>query len=140
MRDIKFRAWHEKNKTMVNFDMFKVLSDQYQQLHLCRLIAGDHEDGVLMQFTGLTDKNGVDIYEGDIVRAESNKHYWLSVISVDDGKEGNTNLYAMEFCNNVTTCEFEEVYTYLRQKSTRRNDINTRMEIIGNIHENPELI
>jgi uncharacterized phage protein (TIGR01671 family) len=93
-----------------------------------------------MQFTGLQDKSGVDIYEGDIVKAVSNKHYWLSVISADNGKNGNINLYAMEFCNNVTSCEFEEVYTYERQDSTRRNDINTRMEIIGNIHSNPELL
>ena len=142
MREIKFRAWNPENKSMVEFDNEKAANDIYIAKHLLTLMANKHELGenLLMQFTGLQDKSGVDIYEGDIVKAVSNKHYWLSVISADNGKNGNINLYAMEFCNNVTSCEFEEVYTYERQDSTRRNDINTRMEIIGNIHSNPELL
>jgi len=74
MRDIKFRAWHVENKTMVNFDNKKVIKDQYQMAHLCELIAGTHKDGCLMQFTGLTDKNGVDIYEGGYYQQRKELH------------------------------------------------------------------
>jgi len=68
MREIKFRAWHVESKTMVNFDMSKVINDKYQQSHLCKLIAGTHEDGFLMQFTEIRDCDGVEIYFGDIVK------------------------------------------------------------------------
>ena len=138
MREVKFRSWHN---TTINGDF--VMSPHEQIVKNCGAYLCDNDkfpNGIIMQFTGLQDKNGVDIYEGDIVKGVHNQHYWLSVISVDNGKMGNTNLYAMEFCNNVTTCEFEEVYTFERQNSTRRNDINTSMEVIGNIHENPELL
>ncbi|HHZ70842.1 MAG TPA: hypothetical protein EYN67_18695 [Flavobacteriales bacterium] len=148
MRELKFRAFDSRNNEMVysnGTDCFYVNTKGVLFMYAIPKSESGletiyHKSYDVDQFTGLTDKNDVDIYEGDIVKSESNKHYWLSVVSTDNGKGGNTNLYAMEFCNNVTSCEFEEVYTYERQNSKRRNDINTRMEIIGNIHQNPELL
>ena len=142
MRDIKFKYWWLFENSFVE-QVFTI--HQIEHHAVMDYVCGDDFPSYPLisgkcQWTGLQDKSGVDIYEGDIVKAVSNKHYWLSVISADNGKNGNINLYAMEFCNNVTSCEFEEVYTYERQDSTRRNDINTRMEIIGNIHSNPELL
>lgn len=64
MREIKFRAWHVENKEI------------HTMQDLWRLEIGDlswrHEEGeiVLMQYTGIKDKNGIEIYEGDIVEQQ----------------------------------------------------------------------
>ena len=95
------------------------------------------------QFTGLTDKKGVKIFEGDVVRWSFGQHYWEAVISSIENNKSNT-LYAIETFHNCTKDE-EGYYTYERSDSRRgtRNDIefmSKRIEVIGTIHDNPKLI
>jgi uncharacterized phage protein (TIGR01671 family) len=117
MRTIKFRAWDKDNKQMtVDFAVFAdgrgagaydpVSSD------------GDeiYENYELMQFTGLHDKNGKEIYEGDIVEYVGQiKEYHHEV------KFKNGCFIAGTSLNNGTIEELN-------------------LEVIGNIWENPELI
>jgi uncharacterized phage protein (TIGR01671 family) len=130
MRDIKFRAWDSENQKMVDVYAIDWASDTYRPTSINypqgKLYDAPEDFGgaiKLMQYTGLKDKNGVEIYEGDIVRS------W----SENDGE-------------NILTAEW---YAYPRTFASgfalfdSNKDDDTYIdeaEIIGNIYENPELV
>ena len=78
------------------------------------------EDVELMQFTGLHDKNGVEIYEVDIVRCE---------------------IYGEEYIGQVEYAENLCIYCLTGMgRSDSELWICNYIEVIGNIHDNPELL
>lgn len=118
MREIKFRAWEPDHKTMVYFDNVKAANDIYQANHLLILMAGKHEKGdCLMQYTGLKDKNGVEIYEGDVVKAHGEHPAQIGYL------RGSFTI-KHSYGNGLS---ISEVAT-------------DRYQVIGNICENPELL
>ena len=64
MREIKFRAWNKETKELEYMETNMTLP----LLALFNLEGGGHSHRIFMQFTGLPDKSGKEIYEGDIVR------------------------------------------------------------------------
>ena len=150
MREIKFRAWNDKNKKMFYLD--NKADEYYKGAFLLwgsklwngkvfgnywKLGDADHEweifgasnsnDGtdskdVLMQYTGLKDKNGKEIYEKDIL----NMTYHGSVSIVKPEIKG---VVGFERCSFI-----------IEENGISLGKIGRSLEVIGNIYENPELL
>lgn len=130
MREIKFRAWDKQNKKMLSSSEF-LHKDLYLTLGggiMCVNPVGNQyaiaeECYPIMQYTGLKDKNGKEIYEGDIMQ---NEQMQKTVIIWSNDELGFMMVDIEEYP--------KEEPTYMT------NDIWVTKEIIGNIYENPELL
>lgn len=124
MREIKFRIWCKQNETMktvskIGFDEGKLWYVEDEDHETQPPYFEDDDDWVLMQYTGLKDKNGKEIFEGDIVTGK--------------GIQGVIK-WIPEHCGFLI---HEEIgYTFINAG----NAPETNYEIIGNIYENPELL
>jgi uncharacterized phage protein (TIGR01671 family) len=123
-REIKFRAYDKFNKEMFYSDR-KLRDYEFFRDFEFRVDAGNGVE--LMQYTGLKDKNGKEIYEGDILTVKSKSAYkYITAIELgwtDD------NEYGWYWLNNQGT-----------KNIVRDVDmISERYEVIGNIYENPNL-
>ena len=165
-REIKFRAWDKVNKCFLQITPYEWINSKYTDnkpakvfynefdlsetncdrktgksvfLTLDGSVIGvkpieknitesiDYSDAyILMQFTGLQDKNGVEIYEGDIL-------FML--------KDSSTKPpYLHDRINKEVYFEDGMFKVYKRTVYQAKTLYNTSFEVIGNIHENPELI
>ena len=133
MREIKFRAWDTTSKKM--YPQNKIEDFTLEQVY--RLVITSDPYTKIMQFTGLQDINGVDIYEGDIVHIVKDRFGkgWHEVWSVEYGYFGDAAFYVQNQVNSGRIIEFDgESYFYIDGKK------QIPLKVIGNIHENPEVI
>lgn len=118
-REIKFRVWCSKRRMMYQYAEVGINGLKFWELI-------DISQYTVMQFTGLKDENGVEIYEGDIIEYET---------CSDSDCETETSIVKFEDGGFSPMCEeYGGSSGFLYDK--RITDIKT----LGNIYENPELL
>jgi len=110
MREIKFRGWDDEEKIMLE-------PQDLSQGGIYWLWLG-RKDVVLMQYTGLKDKNGKEIYEGDIVKTDSGANQFVDY-------RNDFACFCLRFKTGGASLSIDGAPNY---------------EIIGNIYENPNLL
>lgn len=133
MREIKFRVWDNLEKAYLNEEdiaidnlgnifIFEIYDKNDTDLWYTRMLPDpDNKRHVIEQCTGLKGKNGIEIYEGDVVKVE-----------------GDGEIYRVEWINSGFG--LEPRYNSPRYPILGNVKLRKKIEVIGNIHENPELL
>ena len=119
MKELKFRVWEEREK---EYDTWSYILDDSGNLFrnaYGALIECDKKDYIIEQYTGLKDKNGKEIYEGDIVEYD-----WY----IRNGKSYRVKEKVVFDDMGARVCGHNRI----------RNC--SGVEVIGNIHENADLL
>ena len=124
MREIKFREWDQAREDMIpghgmSYSVRKDSDDEVSFVfaHYESDESWEHDHRVLEQYTGLDDINGKPVYEGDIVQVYRD---WIDVVEFHNGSFG------LAASMNHSFILFNNLYG--------------EAEVIGNIHNNPELL
>lgn len=113
MREIKFKAWDSKLKRFSEMPLYNPI---------IRLNNNDiPERDILLQYTGIKDKNGIEIYEGDILKVYD-----------DFFREGLDDLHGIVKFNNGRF--------YLNTFKSYPNECWVYFEVVGNVYENEDLL
>lgn len=124
-RPIKYRAWDEKRKEYV-----KIVGVIDANTIITYDEEGRYKEAkvVVEQYTGLTDKNGKEIYEADIIKCHSQ----------DTNPVGRV-MYLAEWCAyEIVSYDPEDCRVYNLESFSPT--VNGYLEVIGNVHENKELL
>ncbi len=124
MREIKFRAWDGEELREVDLYWFEE--------NMIREWPGDNNSGwtgkyELMQFTGLHDKNGTEVYEGDIVKGIQHPY-----------NQDIEDIAKVEYDEEMQLMPFHYITGY--DGELWMHTAKGGFEVIGNIYENPELL
>ena len=151
MREIKFRAWDDHYKYMNykvlvgTYGEWEKVKDDKNYTACCMWVEPDkvdykcephwthfepyHKDIYLMQYTGLKDKNGVEIYEGDIIDIHQTVNGYNQFVIEYDNYKFSARYY------NQKTKEIGSWYNYDLDELFELNEYEKELEVVGNIYE-----
>ena len=140
MDTIEFRAWVPQTMggdlLLMSWDDLKGYDYKKRNYFMEALKLGD---SIIEQYTGLKDKNGKKIFEGDVLQFSDRTEWYrndiiraaIRGVSIHDEVRNNLEKYP----NETRAVKLPEGYDWLLSP-----EIQVYWEIIGNIHENPELL
>lgn len=146
MREIKFRAWDLTEKVMLTSKDMYDIGNPFTEIHVAngdqdyRVNDDKETEFIPMQFTGLHDKNGKEIYEGDVIRLSEGHPHWIS-------KNMKVVFYQGSFCIEIIGHDYHfdtptAFITYF--DACENHDLpepyTQYIEVIGNVYENPDLL
>ena len=130
---MKFRAWNKESKCMIvdsPISMASIMRDYIRKAYNINqeLIGKEY---IIMQFTGLSDKNGIEIYEGDVISMD----IWNGGDNIEEESETDVFFGVVEW-DNTRAC-----YIISGDEIQLMDDEDyITLEIFGNIYENPNLL
>lgn len=128
MREIKFRAWLKRDKRMLPVKSIIFETNRVSVRLRERLwVSTEFDEIELMQFTGLKDKNGKEIFEGDIIKCSDGHDYYFGVVAYDKDY-GN---FGVIEDNDEDMDPFGYLFEWKNVEE---------LEVVGNKYENPELL
>jgi len=139
MREIIFRAWDKELKRflpisetaiMLNGELFKLISFTKTSI--------EQTPVVVQQYTGLKDKNGKEIYEGDIIKiSAASKGLMMKTFRVVFLK----GAFGFQIIGSDSYGDYSSFANYADRtiENGYNADLSNYLEVIGNVHETPEL-
>jgi hypothetical protein len=133
MHNLKFRAWDIANKEMLKVDIIDFFLEQIRILQKdASCFSMKFKNVEIMQSTGFHDKNGVEIFEGDVLSCG----YLFTGSPFEEEDEYEEEKGVVKFLNCGFNIEFKNCNALFIDIMLNYEDI----EVIGNIYENPELL
>ncbi|EGS2257546.1 hypothetical protein I8J68_001374 [Campylobacter coli] len=146
LQDFDFRIWNKtkeeflkKEPTLIKLDNERVIAGRISRFYantadIADIFIGNGNDLEIELWTGYFDKNGNKIYENDIIKNEPLEEIY-HITRDDTYKMFKIEIFSKNFNNKIYKRKAEPDISFLKSFKSEKN-----MEVIGNIHENKELL